>query len=278
MKKTLILIIMILIYILLVMPISAKTLTNKDVEDAKKGVNKGVPTYNPMPAVKDVPNVPSDSGSGVPTVPPLGGGATKTVSGGAVIVKKHLPYQEWESEYKNYFQSHYNDDSLILKPKMIALHYSGTATFAQLWWTFVNGGLYENTRGHLSVHFVVDRDGTIYELMPLNRRARGTYGVNHVAVSIDLIGINEQQILNNPKQLKTSFALIRWLMKTYKIPKEKVLAHTEIAQGKEIIPEYTDYYDKQSPDRYPADARTRGPGKAYMFKLRYYLLENGGML
>lgn len=247
---------------------NAKTLTNEDIERLKSEVqrkSKGIPKYR-----KDNPGLPPSTGdSGVPTVPPPRGGGGKT----AVIIKKHLPYKEWEKEYKTYFSEYYRDPTLKLDPQMIVLHYSGTRNFARLWWTFVNGGMYEGKKGHLSVHYAVDKDGTIYELMPPNHRARGTYGVNHVAISIDIIAKNQQEILNNNRQMKVSFALVKWLMKKFDIPKEKVLAHYEVAKGKDLVPEYTDFHDKTYPDRYPPNSNTRGPGKAYMFKLRYYLVE-----
>jgi N-acetyl-anhydromuramyl-L-alanine amidase AmpD len=110
--------------------------------------------------------------------------------------------------------------------------------------------------------------------MPPNKKARSSYGVNHVAISIDLIGRNENDLLNHSKQLRVSFNLVRWLMKKYKIPKEKVLGHSEIAKGKTQVPEYTDFADKQYPDRYPPNSNVRGPGKAYLFKLRYFLMES----
>jgi len=236
-------------------PSPAKTLTNSDINGIKGGQNKGVPTYK------------GKDPAGVPSVP----GATS--GQGAVVVKKHLPYKEWEEEYSRYFKEHYQDSSLVLKPKIIVLHYSGTSNFTQLWWTFIKGGQYEGSPGHLSVHYAIDRDGTIYELMPPNRRARGTYGVNHVAISIDIIGNGENDILRNKNQMKVCFALVRWLSKTFKIPAENVYAHTEVARGKEVVKEYTDFFDRKNPDHYPPGSEGRGPGKAYMFKLRYYLNE-----
>jgi N-acetylmuramoyl-L-alanine amidase len=246
------------------------TLTNKDVERLRQQVEKNNPKPRNTPGV---PTVPSASGSsGVPVVP--GAGSQNVTTGGAMIIKKHLPFTEWEQEYREYFQQYYRTSDLTLKPRMITLHYSGTENFARLWHTFVNGGVYDGKKGHLSVHFVVDKDGSIYELMPLNRKSRGTYGVNHVTISINLIGRNEQELISNNKQLRTSFALVRWLMKRYNIPKEKVLAHTEVAIGKELVPEYTDFYDTKFPDHYPPGAHTRGPGRSYMYKLRYFLLEH----
>lgn len=253
---------------ILVNSLPAKTLSNKDIKYLKKKQNKGIPTYkgkNPA----GIPTVPS--GTGVPAVP--GPEGKRRPGNTAAVVKKHLPYDEWEDEYRKYFKEYYRDSNLNLKPKMIVLHYSRTDNFTKLWWTFIKGSYYEGKKGHLSVHYVVDKDGSIYELMPPNRRARGTYGVNHVAISIDLIGKNASEILKNKKQMRVSFSLVKWLMKKYKVPYRKVLGHYEIARGKEVVPEYTDYHDKKYPDRYPPWTKGRGPGKAYMAKLRYFLKE-----
>ena len=266
--------------------VDAKNLTNADINRLQSQQNKGVPTYKGkdahssssvpgIPPASGVPAIPPPSGtpgvpvvpgvSGVPTVPGVASGAVQ----GAVVVKKHLPMEQWQDQYRGYFQKHYRDDRLEMTPRLIVMHYSGTEDFARLWWTFVNGG----AEGNLSVHFVVDKDGTIYELVPPEVRARGTYGVNHVAISVDLIGRNENEILKNERQLKVSFALVRFLMGRYNIPKEKVLGHYEVAKGKDLVPEYLDFADARYPDRYPPGSTGRGPGRAYMFKLRYYLNE-----
>lgn len=239
------------------------TLTNKDIEKMKGGSSGPRPSANQPGGDSALPPVETGGSSG----------SSASSGSGAMIVKKLLPYKEWDDEYAEYFQSHYNDSALELKPKMIVLHYSRTQDFNTLWWTYINGGTYESKPGHLSTHFVVDRDGTIYQLMPLERRARGTYGVNHVAISIDIIGKNENELLNNHKQMKVAFALVKWLARRYKLGSAAILAHSEVAQGKSLVPDYTDYADKKSPNKYPPGSEPRGPGKSYMFKLRYYLYE-----
>jgi N-acetylmuramoyl-L-alanine amidase len=256
-------------------PVHAKTFTNKDIEALRTQYER----KNPQPRHQNppgVPTVPPPSGaSGVPVVPgAVSPGTQRISSDGAMIIKKHLPFAGWEEEYREYFQQYYRDSELSLKPGMIVLQFSGTENFSRLWHTFVNGGTYDGKKGHLSVHYIIDKDGSIYELMPPNRRVRGTYGVNHVAITVSLIGRNEQEIIDNNRQMRTSFALVRWLMNQHRIPKEKVLAHTEVAVGKELVPEYTDFYDTKYPNHYPPNSQTRGPGRAYMFKLRYFLVES----
>lgn len=241
-----------------IQPISAKVLNNSDLEKIRAKQNKGMP----------------NKGSSIPSIPSP---QTEDKGKRAVVVKKYLPYGEWEDEYRDYFKSHYNTASLKLQPKLIVLHYSGTSDFATLWRTYIKGGMYNygggKRIGHLSTHFVVDKDGSIYQLMPLDRKARDSYGVNHVAISVEFIGKNEEELLANKKQMRTSFALVRWLMRNMKIPANRILAHSEVALGKEVVPEYTDHADKTSPNRYPPGSNPRGPGKKYMYKLRDYLIE-----
>ena len=238
----------------------AKTLTNKDIDRIKGQQNRSVPGVTERPEVPPVP------------------GTNTSSKKGALVIKKYLPYNEWKKEYLEYFKLHYKDESIHLEPKMVVLHYSRLPSFSKLWWTFVKGGKYSagdkgKKFGHLSTHFVIDRDGSIYQLMPLNHRARGAYGVNHVAVSIDVIGRNEKELLSNKKQMKVTFALVKWLMRKFRISSSGVRAHTEVARGKELVPDYTDYADSKHPDSYPPGSRPRGPGKTFMFKLRYYLHE-----
>lgn len=193
-----------------------------------------------------------------------------------VIKKKLLPCEKWEREYKEYFKRHYHDDSLDLVPKAIVMHYTASNSFSSAWNTFYNGANYDDGDvgvifGHLSVHFIIDRDGTIYQTLPLNRRCRGAYGVNNVALSIEMVGASENSVLSDKNLMDSSFRLVAWLMDKYNIPLQKVYGHYEVAAGKKYVPEYVDYGDSRSPDSYPPAFGRSDPGHTYMKKLRDYL-------
>jgi N-acetylmuramoyl-L-alanine amidase len=196
------------------------------------------------------------------------------------IVKKFLPYEKWTKEYKEYNTRHYKDPSLELVPRAIVMHYSVSSTFASVWNTFCNGAMYDDgdvgrVFGHLSAHFIIDSDGTIFQTLPLDRRCRGAYGVNHVALSIEMVAPSEGSLLNNRKLMDSSFSLVAYLVKQFGIPAGKVYGHYEVSAGKKRVPEYLDFGDSKCPDGYPPAYGRTDPGKAYMDKLRAYLKSTG---
>jgi len=82
----------------------------------------------------------------------------------------------------------------------------------------------------VSVHFVVDQDGTVYQLCPLEDTTWHASACNSRSV-----GIEHAAIPGNPKyavteaQYAASSALVAWLCQTLKIPcdRQHVLGHNE---------------------------------------------------
>lgn len=180
--------------------------------------------------------------------------------------KWYLPYQNWEQKYRAYFKKYYGDTKLTFKPSMIVMHYTVIPTAA---------GTYRAlSRNKVSVQLMIAPDGTVYKLMPLNRRCTGAYGVNHVALSIEMVAQTESDLLSRTKQVFSSFCLVRYLMAKYDIPLKNVVAHYEVSEGKKKVPQYKDLYDKIYPDRYPPSSARLDPGPTYMKWLRSYIKKN----
>lgn len=176
-----------------------------------------------------------------------------------------LPYQDWEQSYRAYFQKYYGDTKLTLNPSMIVMHYTVTPTTESTYRAL--------ERNKVSVHLMIGHDGTVYRLLPLDRRCTGAYGVNHVAISIEMVAQTESDLLSRSKQVFSSFCVVKDLMERYQIPASKVIAHYEVSEGKRKVPEYTDLYDKIYPTSYPPSSRRTDPGPTYMSWLREYLKE-----
>src|SRR5919109_5162229 len=60
-------------------------------------------------------------------------------------------------------------------------------------------------------HFVVGRDGTIVQFVPLAIMCRHTVGLNWTAFGIEHVGSRDADLLGNPAQLQASLRLTRWL-------------------------------------------------------------------
>jgi N-acetyl-anhydromuramyl-L-alanine amidase AmpD len=196
------------------------------------------------------------------------------------LVDWMLPYQDWEEEYRNYFQRHYHDPSLTFKPSAIVMHYTVTPDAFSVRKSFLRGCNMSNgdkgtVFGHVSVQLMIGPTGTVYQLLPLDRRCTGAYGVNHVALSIEMVARNENELMSRPKQLWSSFCLVRYLMRRFDIPANKVYAHYEVSTGVSVVPEYTDYNDETYPDCYPPSSARSDPGPNYMRWLRQYLAKTG---
>ena len=123
---------------------------------------------------------------------------------------------------RQYRFKHYgiNAKSIKIKPRMIVLHWTCT-NFQDAYDIFYPAVLRNridiNKGGDLNVsaHFLVDRDGKIYQLMPTNWMARHTIGLNNIAIGIENVGgVGDIENLTQA-QVDTNIYLIRGLKKQY---------------------------------------------------------------
>ncbi|KTD07646.1 N-acetylmuramoyl-L-alanine amidase [Legionella jamestowniensis] len=126
---------------------------------------------------------------------------------------------------RQYQLTHYGIDSpsIEIEPRMIVLHWTCIPTFEATFRIF-NPAVFPQSSprikelpGNLNVssHFVVDRDGTIYQLMPENWMARHVIGLNHYAIGIENIGgVNSIDDLTE-EQVKANAFLVCHLKKKY---------------------------------------------------------------
>jgi N-acetylmuramoyl-L-alanine amidase len=146
------------------------------------------------------------------------------------IVWKPIPYgPARRAEMAAYARRHYGIDSWRLRARAIVEHVTATSSFASAYATFSSDRpdpeLHELPG--TCAHFVVDRDGTIYQLVPLNVMCRHTVGLNWAAIGIEHVGLSDAQVLADAAQLRSSLALTVWLMWRYSIPLADVIGHNE---------------------------------------------------
>jgi beta-N-acetylhexosaminidase len=147
------------------------------------------------------------------------------------IVSKPIPFgAKRKQEMAAYAKRHYGLSTYRLKdPRVIVEHYTVTSTFQATWNTFApdraDPELHELPG--TCAHFVVDRDGTIYQLVPLGIMCRHTVGLNYTAIGIEHVGSSDAQILSNPRQMAASLRLTRWLRCRYGIGAPNVIGHNE---------------------------------------------------
>src|SRR3954471_5110628 len=147
------------------------------------------------------------------------------------IVQRPIPFPaKRKQEMAAYARRHYGIDSYRLRdPKVIVEHYTVTSTFQKTYNTFApdvaDPELHE-LPGTCS-HYVIDRDGTIYQLVPRSIMCRHTVGLNYTAIGIEHVGSSDADILGNPRQLAASLRLTRWLRCRYRIAVKNVIGHSE---------------------------------------------------
>ncbi|HET8893608.1 MAG TPA: peptidoglycan recognition family protein [Gaiellaceae bacterium] len=146
------------------------------------------------------------------------------------IVWKPIPYgTQRKLEMADYAQRHYGIRTWRLNPKVIVEHVTATPSFSSAFNTFSHDA--PDAELHqlpgTCAHFIVDRDGTIYQLVPLNVMCRHTVGLNYVAIGIEHVGVSDAQVLGDAAQMRSSLALTAWLMSRFHIARENVIGHNE---------------------------------------------------
>ena len=128
------------------------------------------------------------------------------------IIDRLIPFgPAREALTLDYIRRHYdpNATNTRIAPQMVIVHWTGGGTLAGGFATFAPDRLpsvrADIKRGGLlnvSAHFLVGRSGQIYRLMPENRLARHTIGLNWTAIGIENIGgpkapLTDAQLLSN---------------------------------------------------------------------------------
>ena len=147
------------------------------------------------------------------------------------IVQKPIPFpQERKEQMAAYSRRHYDIDSYRLRdPKVIVQHYTVTSTFQQTYNTFAPNNPDPELKElpGTCAHYVIDRDGTIYQLVPRSIMCRHTVGLNYTSFGIEHVGMSDRDVMGNKRQLAASLRRTRWLQCRYGIAKTDVIGHSE---------------------------------------------------
>ena len=147
------------------------------------------------------------------------------------ILWKPIPFgAQRKAETAAYAKRHYGTPTWRLTaPHVIVEHYTASDSFPSAYSTFAadrpDAELHELPG--VCAHFVIDRDGTIYQLVPLTILCRHTVGLNYTAIGIEHVGRSDAEILGNRRQLDASLRLTAWLMSRFGIGLRNVIGHNE---------------------------------------------------
>ncbi|WP_294967096.1 glycoside hydrolase family 3 N-terminal domain-containing protein [Sulfurimonas sp.] len=142
------------------------------------------------------------------------------------IIQKPISFDKERIDMtKSYIKQHYALDvkNIKIQPKVIVLHWTAVMSFEKSF-KRLKGNLLYGDRGdiaaagalNVSSHFLVDRDGTIYQLMPDNFMARHVIGLNFSSIGVENIG-GESNVKDDltPQQLKSNIRLVKYLKAKY---------------------------------------------------------------
>jgi N-acetylmuramoyl-L-alanine amidase len=147
------------------------------------------------------------------------------------IVQRPIPFDaRRKEEMRAYARRHYGLDTYRLRnARVIVIHYTETPDFSSTFNTFApdvpDSELHELPG--TCAHFVIDRNGTIYQLVPTTIMCRHTVGLNWTAIGIEHVGFSDGEVLADRRQMRSSLALVRWLRCRHRIPIRDVIGHNE---------------------------------------------------
>ncbi len=182
---------------------------------------------------------------------------------------------------RDYMDRHYGIPSQDgrIDPRIVVVHWTAIPSLESSFRYFdpvaIEKGrreLLQQGRLNVSTHFLVDRDGTIYQLLDVHTMARHVIGLNHVAIGIDNVGGSD--LGGDPSSAMTAAQvdadehIIRHLLLDERVPIEYVIGHMEafrMEDATDLFVEKVKGYRNRKPD----------PGARFMARLRERLLDLG---
>lgn len=153
-------------------------------------------------------------------------------------------------------------ETATIDPKIVVVHWTAIDNIEVTFDVFDSptlGGRADLTGAsnlNVSSQFLIDRDGTIFRLLPDTTFARHTIGLNYCAIGIENVGSDDSPLTK--EQLKANEELIRYLKRKYAI--DYVIGHHEYQKFQE-----TDLWKEADPDYRTVKS---DPGDEFMNKLR----------
>jgi len=185
------------------------------------------------------------------------------------IIDKPIVFDERRTDLtQEYIKKRYGitTDDISITPRIIVIHWTTMNDFNRSIQCF-NQPTLASTRPdikeasplNVSAHFLIDKDGCVYQLMDETLMARHVIGLNYYAIGIENVGGKNSRDDLTPAQLKSNIELVAYLKEKYSTI-EYLIGHHE----------YTDFADHplwlEKDDTY----RTikYDPGDTFMDKIR----------
>ncbi len=186
------------------------------------------------------------------------------------IIQKPIVFTDKRRQLtKEYIKTHYGFyvKNINIIPKNIVVHWTAMMDFNKSYERLNPELLFSDRKDivkastlNVSAHYLIDRRGTIYQLMPDNTMARHVIGLNYSSIGIENVGgrNNTSEDLT-ASQLTSNIALINYLKDKYSSI-TNILGHYE----------YRNYEDSELWLEKDKSYRTEknDPGKVFMHEIR----------
>jgi hypothetical protein len=184
-----------------------------------------------------------------------------------LLVENPIPFGPVRQELtREYLKVRYGlpGTDVAITPQMVVLHWTAIPTLQGSLEAFeperlpgARGDIQSAGALNVSAHYLVDRDGTIYHLLPDTVMARHTIGLNHCAIGIENVGGTPETPLTEA-QFTSNAWLVRKLAGRY--PIDYVIGHHEYTafEGHPLWLEQDTAYRTEKTD----------PGAAFMRRIR----------
>lgn len=136
---------------------------------------------------------------------------------------------------KEYIKEHYglHVKDIKIVPKIIVIHHTAIDDYADSLSRFTSETLPSDrpdiTSGgavNVSAHFMVERNGTVHQLMPLDFMARHVIGLNYNSIGIENVGGENSNDNLTKEQLRANIELVNYLKERFKTI-EYMIGHYE---------------------------------------------------
>lgn len=189
------------------------------------------------------------------------------------IIEKPIIFDATRTKLSiDYLKRRHNliQETPTIKPSMIVLHWTASRSLMGTYNAFNKSILPSDRKSlsgasslNVSSHYLVDRDGAIYQLLPDTTFARHVIGLNYCAIGIENVGSDNYPLTK--AQLVANEKLVRYLHAKYKI--QYLIGHYEhtLFKNTSLWRESNPYYHSGKID----------PGKTFMRNIRAELADLG---
>jgi N-acetyl-anhydromuramyl-L-alanine amidase AmpD len=136
-------------------------------------------------------------------------------------------------EMARYSERHYGHHTWRLRHKrVIVLHFTGGTSWRSAYNTFASNTPDRGELPGVCAHYIVDRHGTVHQLVSLKVRCRHTIGLNHRSIGVEMVqpathGSHwaDRRILRRHRQIRAALHLVKYLKHRFHIKVRNVIGH-----------------------------------------------------